>query len=201
MMSDMNMSGFNMSGGFDLSKLNMSNMNLSDYDLSHFITDMDLSSMNLTDMFAGFNLGEMDFSNMMNNFNLEELFKVFFNTAPTSNANKVVAVGDNKIVRTSSQSVSNSKVFTVKRLSDNKFICNNMFTLEALNKLFDVDLMNGHLIVYIDGEKVFEGDVNGDLSKVLFEIVEKYLGEHEVKVEFTGSDGETKTFTEKITVE
>ena len=33
------------------------------------------------------------------------------------------------------------------------------------------------------------------------EIIEKYLGEHEVKVEFTDRDNKTNTYKEKIIVE
>ena len=39
------------------------------------------------------------------------------------------------------------------------------------------------------------------LSQVIFEIMDKYLGEHEVTVEFTDSKGKSNTFKERIIVE
>ena len=61
--------------------------------------------------------------------------------------------------------------------------------------------INGHIKVYIDGELVFEGDTTDDLTQVIFEIIDKYLGEHEVTVEFTDSKGKSDTFKERIIVE
>ena len=55
--------------------------------------------------------------------------------------------------------------------------------------------------VYVDGELVFDDDVEGDLSQVIFEIIEKFLGEHEIKVEFTDADGKTNTYKENIIIE
>ena len=61
--------------------------------------------------------------------------------------------------------------------------------------------INGHLKVYIDGELVFEGDTTDDLTQVIFEIMDKYLGEHEITVEFTDREGKSNTYKEKIIVE
>ena len=37
--------------------------------------------------------------------------------------------------------------------------------------------------------------------KTLFEIIEEYLGEHEISVEFTDNKGKSNTYKEKIIVE
>ena len=61
--------------------------------------------------------------------------------------------------------------------------------------------INGHIKVYIDGKLVFEGDTTDDLTQVIFEIIDEYLGEHEITVEFTDSEGKSNTYKEKIIVE
>lgn len=82
-----------------------------------------------------------------------------------------------------------------------KMICQaNVVNLKALMDLFNRTFTNGHLKVYIDGTLVFDGDVDDDLSRVIFEIIEKFLGKHEVTVEFTDSNG-TQTFNETAIIE
>ena len=83
-----------------------------------------------------------------------------------------------------------------------KMICQaNVVNLKALMDLFNRTFTNGHLKVYIDGTLVFDGDVDDDLSRVIFEIIEKFLGKHEVTVEFTDSSGKTQTFNETMIIE
>ena len=85
---------------------------------------------------------------------------------------------------------------------DTELICQtNSFTLESLNKLFDMTFVNGHLKVCIDDELVFEGDTNDDLTQEIFEIIDKYLGKHEITVEFTDSQGKSNNYKEEIVVE
>ncbi len=93
-------------------------------------------------------------------------------------------------------------VYTVYRAYDMKMICQaNVVNLKALMDLFNRTFTNGHLKVYIDGTLVFDGDVDDDLSRVIFEIIEKFLGKHEVTVEFTDSSGKTQTFNETMIIE
>ena len=92
-------------------------------------------------------------------------------------------------------------VYTLYRGSDMKMICrSNAVNLKALIDLFMLNLRNGHLKVYIDGTLVFDGDVDDDLSKIIFEIIEKFLGKHNISVEFTDSSG-TQTLNETIIIE
>ena len=93
-------------------------------------------------------------------------------------------------------------IYTVYRAYDMKVICrSNVFNLKALIDLFNFNFTNGHLKVYIDGTLVFDGDVDDDLSKIIFEIIEKFLGKHEITVEFTDSDGKTHNYNETIIIE
>ena len=92
-------------------------------------------------------------------------------------------------------------VYTVYRASDMKVICrSNVINLKALIDLFKFNLTNGHLKVYIDGTLIFDGDVDDDLSKVIFEIIEKFLGKHKITVEFTDHNGNTHTLNETIII-
>ena len=88
-----------------------------------------------------------------------------------------------------------------KIITDNNVIpADNVLTLGELNEIFNQTFTNGHLLVYIDGELVYNGTVGDDLATVILEIIEKYLGQHEIKVEFTDNNNETHTYTENITI-
>ncbi|WP_407422231.1 hypothetical protein, partial [Methanobrevibacter sp.] len=63
------------------------------------------------------------------------------------------------------------------------------------------NLTNGHLKVYVDGTLVFDGDVDDDLSRIIFEIIEKFLGKHEITIEFTDSNGNTQNHNETMIIE
>ena len=76
----------------------------------------------------------------------------------------------------------------------------NVLTLGELNEIYNQTFINGHLLVYIDGELVFNGTVNDDLTTVILKIIEKFLGQHEIKVEFTDNNNEIRTYTENITI-
>ena len=115
-------------------------------------------------------------------------------------------MSQNKYMKTTLSSLSNhspvKNTCTVTRISDNHLISkSNLFILEYLNKLFNMTFINGHIKVYIDGKLVFEGDTSDDLTQVIFEIRDEYLGEHEITVEFTDSAGKTNNYKEKIIVE
>ena len=91
---------------------------------------------------------------------------------------------------------------THKIFTDNKVIyTGNVLTLGQLNQLFDYEFFNGRLIIYIDGVLVFNDTVNRDISTIILEILDKYLGEHEIKIEFTNNDNDTKIFTKNVTLE
>lgn len=88
-----------------------------------------------------------------------------------------------------------------KKISFLRFLSNTHFTLGAINKLFDHSIINGHLIVYIDGQIVFNDTITDDLSTTLFKIIEQYLGRHNIKIEFTDSSHHTNTYQEDIIIE
>ena len=75
-----------------------------------------------------------------------------------------------------------------------------VITLGQLNEMFGQTFVNGHLLLYIDGQLVYNGTVGDDLATVILEIIEKFLGEHELKVEFTDSNNQTQTYTKNVTI-
>ena len=88
-----------------------------------------------------------------------------------------------------------------KLIFDNNVIAiGNTMTLGLLNQIFSQLFINGHLLIYIDGVLVFNATVGDDLMTVLFEIL-KFLGQHEIKVEFTSSDGKTDIYNKTIIIE
>ncbi|RAP54052.1 MAG: hypothetical protein BZ137_04305 [Methanosphaera sp. rholeuAM130] len=94
------------------------------------------------------------------------------------------------------------KTFTITRANDTTVLYqgDNIVTLEELDKIFGSSFTNGQLVLYIDGEVVFNGTVSDDLSAVIFEILEKFLGEHNIKVEFTDGENNTQTFEENVII-
>lgn len=107
-----------------------------------------------------------------------------------------------KEVSTNYNQNTENHIYTLYRASDMKVICRiNVINLKVLIDLFNFNLTNGHLKVYVDGTLVFDGDVDDDLSKVIFEIIEKFLGKHQITVEFTDHNGETHTLNETIIIE
>ncbi len=73
-----------------------------------------------------------------------------------------------------------------KIITDNNTVpVSNTITLGTLKEIFNQTFTNGHLLLYIDGKLVFNGTTGDDLTTVILEIMEKYLGQHEIKIEFT----------------
>lgn len=195
-------SDFNMSA--ITSKLNLSSLDLGGFDISGLIKNFNLSSLDLSSIFGMFNITGFNLTEFMKGFDLNKLLNLFMKnntenktTPDTPSYNPVPNYSPVK-----STYYAAPKVYTVTRLSDNQLICkSSFFILDHLNKLFNMTFINGHLKVYIDGKLVFEGDTTDDLTMVIFEIIEEYLGEHDIKVEFTDSEGKSNTFEEKVMVE
>ena len=127
------------------------------------------------------------------------------NTNETTPANNGKSV--NKHVVSNKKIAGNDKhqranhVYTLYRADDMKFICqSNAINLKALMDLYDFNFTNGHLKVYIDGTLVFDDDVDDDLSRIIFEIIERFVGKHEMAVDFTDSNGKTFTFNKTIMI-
>ena len=90
----------------------------------------------------------------------------------------------------------------VQRLRDNTTVSSgDALRLEGINKLFDSDFTNGHLLVYVDGKLVFNEITAGDLSTPIFWITDDYLGQHQITVEFTANgSSNTNKYTEDVLI-
>ena len=95
-----------------------------------------------------------------------------------------------------------SNIPTIHQIITNNIVipADNVITLGELNEMFDQTFTNGHLLLYIDGTLVYNGTVGDDLATVILEIIEKFLGEHELKVEFTDSSNQTQSYTKNVTI-
>ena len=184
------------------SKLNLTGLDLGGIDISGLITSFNLSSLDISSILAMFNITGFNLTEFMNGFDLNKLLSLFMKVSPPDNGTTPDPVPSYSPAKSTYYYNSAPKTYTVTRLSDHQLICkSHLFILEYLNKLFNMTFINGHLKVFIDGKLVFEGDTTDDLTQVIFEIIEAYLGEHEITVEFTDSQGKSNTFKEKIVVE
>ena len=188
---------FNMSA--ITSKLNLTDLDLGGLDISGLITSFNLSSLDISSILAMFNITGFNLTEFMNGFDLYKLLSLFMKKNVPENGTTPAVPSYSPVKSTY---YAPSKTYTVTRVSDNQIICkSNLFILEYLNKLFNMTFINGHIKVFIDGKLVFEGDTTDDLTQEIFEIIDEYLGEHEISVEFTDSEGKSNTYKEKIIVE
>jgi len=86
-------------------------------------------------------------------------------------------------------------------VNNNVAYSGNTLTLEALNNIFGSNFANGHLVVYIDGKIVFNATVTDNLSQIIADILDNLVGQHELKIEFTNSEGITNTYKETIVIQ
>ena len=102
-------------------------------------------------------------------------------------------------------SVGETSQHIIKRARDSKIISQgDTLELEGINKLFDSNFTNGHLLVYIDGKLVFNEITTDDLSTPILGITNDLVGQHELSVEFTSnadSNSNTNKYTENIIIE
>ena len=172
-------------------------------------TGMNFSGMN----FSGMNGTGMDFSNM----SLEDILDIFTKLMGGNDTNATNAtnetfepeVSDVPAVATSTSyapvshpTVEKQSQYTITRVRDNKLISQgDTLKLEGINKLYDSDFTNGHLLVYIDGKLVFNELTAGDLATPIFGITDSYLGQHQITVEFThDGDSNTNKYTEDVMI-
>lgn len=199
------MSSLNFTGG-NTSGFNLSNLNLSGLDLS----SLNLSSLNLSQ------IGNLFKNNTNNTTDTNTTNTTETNTTDTTNttedtqevkldnAGKYVPKHTNSYQKVYHEKNTSPvmKTHIVKRASDNEIICQaNSVTLADINKLFNMDFTNGNLLVYIDGELVFNGTVTDDTAITIFDIIEKFLGTHDIKVEFINSNNETNNYSESVIIE
>ncbi|AMD17205.1 hypothetical protein TL18_03710 [Methanobrevibacter sp. YE315] len=155
-------------------------LDFDNFDMSGLIANFDSENFDMSGILNGLDLSSLGISGISDNFDMNgfDLTEVL---------NGLVSMFIDK---------------TFPDASHNELICeSDSFNLESLNKLFDMSFINGQLKVCIDDELVFEGDTTDDLTQEIFEIIEECLGEHEITVEFTDSEGKSDNYAEKIVVE
>ena len=225
--SSLNFTGLDMSS-FNMSSLNFSGMNFSGMNSSGMnFSGMNFSGMNFTGMnSSGMNFSGMNFSDMnLSNMNFSDLFNQSTTNSTDENSTDIAPVDVpqsedkkpvektvkvTKVSKEKSQPVKVTKItqtaaksFTIKRANDTTVLYqgDNVVTLEELGKIFDTTFEDGRLVLYIDGEVVFNDTVSDDLASTIFEIIDKFLGEHDIKVEFTDNDNNTSSFEENVIIE
>lgn len=87
-----------------------------------------------------------------------------------------------------------------KTFKNTQTVKHNFLTLERLNNIFNQNFTNGHLLVWIDGELVFNATTTDNLEQIIYDLLRLLSGNHELKVEFTDSSEKTSNYTENITV-
>lgn len=116
----------------------------------------------------------------------------------------IMPAGDKKSVytRTTVKKVSGEAFNpTYKIFVNGKLVSQTRYiTIETLNTIFNQTFINGHLTVYLDGKVIFNETVTDDIFRIILEITEKLLGQHELKVEFTYENNNTQTYIENITI-
>ena len=174
---------------------------------------------------SGFNFGNMSFGgNNTTDFDIASILDYFTkmmggndtNTTNTTNETTDPEVSDvpEVVTSTSYVPVSHNTAKTVQapavksaqhviqRLRDNTTISiDNALRLGDINKLYDSDFTNGHLLVYVDGKLVFNEITAGDLSTPIFGITDDVLGQHQITVEFTANgNSNTNKYTEDVLI-
>ena len=158
-------------------------IDLDELDWEGLISSFDAENFDISGLLGSLNLGEMDIPSIFDNSNINGFDLTEFLNSSLS-----------LMIATTFPEAAQDY--------DTELICQtNIFTLESLNKLFDMTFINGDLKVCIDDELVFEGDATDDLTQEIFEIIDQYLGKHEISVEFTDSKGKSNNYKEKIVVE
>jgi len=88
-----------------------------------------------------------------------------------------------------------------KIYKNNQFIQQtNVITVQSLNMIFNKSFTNGHILVLIDGELVFNGTTTNDISTVILQITSKLRELHEIKVIFTDHNNNIDTYTQHILI-
>ena len=201
----------NGSGG---SSFNMGNMSGgSGFDFGNMTGGSGFDFGNMTGG-SGFNMSSMMGNGSGFSFNLGDLFSNLFGggkdssnttnqtTAQSSDVPQVVTAVNYKVVST--PTVDKISHHIMKRARDNKVLAQgNTLKLEGINKLFDSNFTNGHLLVYVDNNLVFNEITANDLSTPIWEMTDDYVGQHQISVEFTSNadSNTTNKYTENVIIE
>ncbi|WP_407453671.1 hypothetical protein [Methanobrevibacter sp.] len=179
-------------------------------------------SFNFNGTSGNYNFSGMNRSSSSNysNMSIDEILDIFMklfggnetnttNTTDVTNDTVESEVSDVPAVATSTSyapvshpTVEKHSQYTITRVRDNKIISQgDTLKLEGINKLYDSDFSNGHLLVYVDGKLVFNELTAGDLATPIFGITDSYLGQHQIKVEFTpDGDSNVNKYTEDVII-
>ncbi len=179
-------------------------------------------SFNFNGTSGNYNFSGMNRSSSSNysNMSIDEILDIFMklfggnetnttNTTDVTNETVESEVSDVPAVATSTSyapvshpTVEKHSQYTITRVRDNKIISQgDTLKLEGINKLYDSDFSNGHLLVYVDGKLVFNELTAGDLATPIFGITDSYLGQHQIKVEFTpDGDSNVNKYTEDVII-
>ncbi|MEE1117359.1 MAG: hypothetical protein VZQ62_05770 [Methanosphaera sp.] len=186
--------------------LNANNGNENSQSTNGFSMD-NMAGMNMSDMMSGMNMSYMipgmnpsasnDTTPETSSNNNDQQG----NTQPVSHTQKQKEVKQNPTKTTNNQQKV-YKTHTIKKASDNSIVYQgNSLTLDAINKIFGQNITNGHLVVFMDGQVIFNDTVSDDLSMTILQLIEKYLGNHKIKIEFTDANNNTNTYEEDIIIE
>lgn len=85
-------------------------------------------------------------------------------------------------------------------VDENLITKTNAITIETLNIIFNQTFTNGYLLVYLDGQLVYNATTTDDIYTIILEITNKLLGQHELKVEFTDNNNNTQTYIKNVTI-
>ncbi|RAP49012.1 MAG: hypothetical protein BZ138_08420, partial [Methanosphaera sp. rholeuAM270] len=124
------------------------------------------------------------------------------NDTPTPRHNPVRPKEKNmQTYKTTHSDMAKIKTYTIRLVNDNTIVyTGNALTLEALNRIFDLNFTRGHLLVYLDGVLLFNDTTTDDVTMVILELLDKYSGEHEIKVVFTDNENHTDIYKQNILI-
>jgi uncharacterized protein YjbI with pentapeptide repeats len=185
----------------NMAGMNFSNMNFSGMNMS----GMNFSGMNISNLIPGMNTSTSNDTNPTNDTTPETSpsnnDQKQSNTQPTPHTQKHKEVKQNPTKTTNNQQKVH-KTHVIKNASDNSVLYQgNSLTLDAINKIFGQNITNGHLVVFMDGHVIFNDTVSDDLSTTIIELIEQYLGNHNIKIEFTDANNNTNTYEENVIIE
>ena len=194
--SSFNFSSMNMSSGS--SSFNFSGRNSSGGGSSFNFSGMNFSNMSIGDILSMF----MGGNNATNDTNDDVATNPTNDVASSDVSNVPRVVTSTSYAPVSSHPVEKHAQHIIQRLRDNKTICKgDALKLDGVNKLYESDFTNGHLLVYVDGKLVFNEITSGDLDTPIFWITDDFLGQHQISVEFTANgNSNTNTYTEDVLI-
>ena len=125
------------------------------------------------------------------------LFNIFMN--PQGDKTQISQTQTNTLI-TQMVTVVPENTYILK-VDDKEVYNGTIVTFTILGDIFGQDFRNSHVLVYLDGQVIYNGTLDDNLEVELLKLVESLVGVHELKVEYTDSNNNTKILTKNITVE